>query len=255
MKLKIKFIIIIFLIVPPVNIHAQDVSFYTIKPADFSENIYFEKTSTYLLASQSGFTLPDTSCQKIISMNPGKIYKLTVIAGIQGAKKTDSKDRYLENSRLLNLEEPELRNISAEFLKSRNPVNEVERFVNGYITNKRTGLPLLSAMDVVTNRTGDCKGHTVLSVALLRLIGIPAVGVIGMILCREFGGVENVFVYHMWAEAYVNGRWVLVDATRPGEKYPNRYIAFSYHSLRTEMPLDYLKAVSSMKSFSIKYIR
>jgi hypothetical protein len=58
----------------------------------------------------------------------------------------------------------------------------------------------------------------------------------------------------MWAEAIVKGRWILVDATRPGEKQLNRYIAFTYHNLKTEAPLPYLRAISSIQDLVVEYV-
>ena len=74
-------------------------------------------------------------------------------------------------------------------------------------------------------------------------------------LVKKFMGRQNVFVYHMWAEAFVRGRWMLIDSTRPGTEGLNRYIAFAYHHLKTEMPLSFLKALASMKEFSVECVK
>jgi hypothetical protein len=59
----------------------------------------------------------------------------------------------------------------------------------------------------------------------------------------------------MWVEALKDGRWILVDATRPHDFYPNRYIALAYHNLMTEMPIDYLRAVSAIQEMKITFIK
>jgi hypothetical protein len=127
------------------------------------------------------------------------------------------------------------------------------QFVYGHISNKTEGIPIVSARTVLRTRTGDCTEHAVLAVAVLRALGIPARAVVGMILCDAFGAHRNVFVFHMWAEAFYGGRWVLLDATRPSDIHPNRYIAFAVHNLRAEMPLEYLSAISSIRNLAVKY--
>ena len=141
-----------------------------------------------------------------------------------------------------------------KFAESNNPLGDVTVFVYEYITNKIEGIPIVSAREVLRSRTGDCTEHAVLTVALLRALGIPARAVVGMILAERFHGAANVFVFHMWAEALIGGRWVVADSTRPGRFDYNRYIAFSYHNLRAEMPLEYLRAVSSIQNLSVRYV-
>ena len=74
-------------------------------------------------------------------------------------------------------------------------------------------------------------------------------------MAEEFSGRRNVFVYHMWVEAYYGGRWILTDSTTPEDVHLNRYIAFAYHSLETEIPLEYIAAISSLTDVTIRRIR
>jgi hypothetical protein len=62
-----------------------------------------------------------------------------------------------------------------------------------------------NAVDVLKKRSGDCKAHAVLLVALARSLGLPARRVSGLV---ETG--DGAFYYHQWAEVYT-GRWVPVD--------------------------------------------
>ncbi len=93
-----------------------------------------------------------------------------------------------------------------------------------------------------------------LTVSLLRASNIPARAVVGIILSGYFNGEKNVFVYHMWVEAYRNGRWELVDSTRPMNINHNRYIAFTFHNLTTEGPIDYLNAISLINNIKIRQV-
>lgn len=92
------------------------------------------------------------------------------------------------------------------------------------------------------------------TIALLRALHIPARAVVGMIAAKEYAGKKNVFVFHMWAEAYYNNTWMLVDATRPGKKKTNIYIALAYHSLETEMPLEFLEAMAHIQNLKVTYL-
>ena len=68
---------------------------------------------------------------------------------------------------------------------------------------------LASAAEVARNLEGDCTEHAVLLAAMLRAEKIPsriAVGVVYVEKASAFGG-------HMWTEAWLDGRWIPLDAT------------------------------------------
>ncbi len=222
---------------------------------NFSESVFSEGVSRYRLrSSDSGFSLPDTPFQKVLKrVKGGADFVLEVACGSRvGAEPSRGPDD-VEETRFLDFSEPEMRALKEKFKGSRDVIGDVEKFVYSRISTKKMGIPILPASDILKNMAGDCTEHAVLSAAILRSMGIPARAVTGMLLSREFGIYKNVFIYHMWVEAFSNGKWILVDATRPGEKCPNRYIAFAYHHLKTEMPLVFLKAISAMKNFTAEY--
>jgi hypothetical protein len=59
-------------------------------------------------------------------------------------------------------------------------------------------------LDVLEHRHTTCHGYTLLTAALLRAIGIPALYVRG----SNSNGAS-----HAWNEAYVDGRWIIMDTT------------------------------------------
>lgn len=65
-----------------------------------------------------------------------------------------------------------------------------------------------SPVDTLTSRTGNCQTHTRLYTALARSAGIPTRFVSGLVYADGKG-----FLYHAWAESYLNGTWVPVDPT------------------------------------------
>ncbi len=234
-------------------------SFYCVPIKNFFINVYSETTSKYRIAiTGSEFVLPDTSTQKILKKNKVKGDSVLLIQtgrDVNPDNNSGLSGNYISDSRLLNLDDPEIVKLKQRYKNSNNLINDIEDFVYKHISNKTIGIPIISAAEILKNKTGDCTEHTVLTVSILRSTGTPARAVVGMILSEEFEGNRNVFVYHMWAEAFINGKWMLVDSTLPGPKHENRYIAFAYHHLQTEMPLSYLKAVSEMKNFSVEYVK
>ncbi len=85
-------------------------------------------------------------------------------------------------------------------------VARISRFVDRQVENVPT-VSLPSAVDVLDNKRGDCNEHTILTVALCRAVGIPAVTCAGIVY------VDNgIFGYHAWPAVWV-GEWVAIDPT------------------------------------------
>jgi len=240
------------LLVVPVS---GDESFYSVSVENISPEAYLLTRCTYrLISSDEHFSLPDTPFQRVIvTRNVRGGVEVTVVSGENAAFRNGG-GAYLDDTKLLGIHSREIRAVKAGFASSRNPVADVTKFVYGHIIRKMEGIPIIGARDVLRNRTGDCTEHTVLTVAILRALGIPSRAVVGMILSERFGRSRDVFVFHMWAEAFTGGRWVLADATRPGEHNPGRYVAFGYHNLRAEMPIEYLGAVSAIRNLRVRYV-
>jgi transglutaminase-like putative cysteine protease len=231
-------------------------SFSTVKLNNFQERIYTEERSKYILSSSdTNFLLPNTPFQNVLKRSIlGQKCYVTVISGNIAQKKSNISPAYLEDTRFLKLNSKEIIQLSKKFTASRQVVADIAHFVYNHISDKKPGIPIISAKDILRIRSGDCTEHTILTVSILRSLKIPARAAVGMILSREFGDFRNVFVFHMWAEAYIEGRWVLVDSTRPDKHQPNRYITFSYHHLKTEMPLSYLRSISAIKNLTVEYL-
>ncbi len=231
----------------------------TVSISSFSPSFHEENVSRFTLESASGdFSLVDTPFQKKIkSATSSGGAAVTVETGAASAAASPPADTasMLRDTRFLALTAPEITAAARSCGASGDPVYAVEKFVDRVIERKITGIPLLPALNILKSRAGDCTEHAVLSVALLRAQKIPSRAVVGMIFTDEYRGEKNVFVFHMWVEAWFRGRWRLVDATRPGQKKFNAYIAFAYHSLETETPLAYLRAVSAIQNLKVRYLK
>jgi transglutaminase-like putative cysteine protease len=106
----------------------------------------------------------------------------------------------------------------------------LRRLVRGHLRTKDLGVAFASAAEAARSRQGDCSEHATLLCALLRIRGIPARIAVGLGHAERFGGRTNVFAWHAWTQAWLDGRWVDLDATvaRPGD---GRRIAIAFSDL------------------------
>jgi transglutaminase-like putative cysteine protease len=65
-----------------------------------------------------------------------------------------------------------------------------------------------SAAESIKSKGGNCQTHARLYTALARAVGIPTRFVSGLVYLEGKG-----FLYHSWAESFIEGRWVSVDPT------------------------------------------
>src|SRR6266702_3020674 len=65
-----------------------------------------------------------------------------------------------------------------------------------------------SAVESFKSKSGNCQTHARLYTALARAAGIPTRFVSGLVHLEGKG-----FLYHSWAESFIDGRWVSVDPT------------------------------------------
>lgn len=242
-----------------VELHPQgvDPTVYYIKLKEAQDVLYSQKGSVFRLESAHPFfSVINAANQKVLqTQSRGQSRIIFVGTGEQYNTAEGNPEDNLYDTSFLNLDSPEIKKAAANIYKGGSVIFNVENFVKNTIHKPTYGIPLLPARDVLLTGTGDCTEHAVLSVALLRSMGIAARAVVGMVLVREYEAKQNIFVFHMWAEAFQGGKWRLVDATSPGDKHLNRYIAFTYHNLRTESPLAYIKAVGAIQDLTVTYVK
>lgn len=87
---------------------------------------------------------------------------------------------------------------------------KVNRWVNENM-KKDYGASSDRASDVLRELKGDCTEHSLLAVALLRALGIPAKRVDGVVYLLNDDQVPALY-WHEWVEAYV-GEWTQLDPT------------------------------------------
>jgi transglutaminase-like putative cysteine protease len=83
----------------------------------------------------------------------------------------------------------------------------IERWVEANVTDKSLDVAFASALEVCTNRSGDCSEHAVLLCALARASGIPSRVAMGLLY---LGGIWGG---HAWTEVWIDGEWYALDGT------------------------------------------
>lgn len=86
----------------------------------------------------------------------------------------------------------------------------LEQHIRQTIRKKGYGQAFVSAADVARSLEGDCTEHAVLLAACLKARKIPARVAFGLVYVPSLSG----FAYHMWTEAWIEDRWVPLDATQ-----------------------------------------
>lgn len=82
-----------------------------------------------------------------------------------------------------------------------------EVWVRDNVTEKGMDVGFASALEVCTNRAGDCTEHAVFLCAISRAAGIPSRVAMGLIY---MGGIWGG---HAWTEVWVDGEWYALDGT------------------------------------------
>jgi transglutaminase-like putative cysteine protease len=85
----------------------------------------------------------------------------------------------------------------------------IERWVKGAMRVDHTA-PLVPAGEVARSLRGDCRAYALLTAALCRAEGLPARTAVGLLYVER--GRKPYLGFHMWAEVWVDGRWLGLDA-------------------------------------------
>ncbi len=231
---------------------------YSVAIDKCSPDFYSQKTITYVLSSyDKHFTIPSSDFQKIIrKKNHGN--KIIYEIAVSSSRSSYSKPQYkkFKSTRFITLNDKKIKRIALNIMKKHSNnidrIKEAERFVYKHITNKTSGISLIPADMVFKGRTGDCTEHAVLVITLLHLMKIQSKAVVGLILNKKPKDRCGSLIFHMWAMAWDGKKWIYVDAAVPNlAAHPSLYITLSFHSLKTEMPLSYLKTISSIKDLRV----
>lgn len=184
---------------PPVDLHSRKQAVYRIRtdgrnPAEF---------------------LPATQWQQVTPIDD-ETATLTVTAqtpprNIQPS--TASQKEFVESTQFLQAKDSRVqehaRRATAGSTDPGTIAVRMEQYVHKELKKKNFSTALASAAEVAKSMEGDCTEHACLLAAMLRVEKIPSRVAVGLVYAEKFGA----FGGHMWTEAWLDGKWIALDAT------------------------------------------
>ncbi len=188
-----------------------------------------------------GIQLPSTGDQEVVTA--GERTLVTVELGTWTRKPASAEAVHLAASNYLDYHDPAVQALLAQALPSGSvataeKAEALRRFVNTHLIRKDLGSVFATASEVARSRAGDCTEHSVLLTALLRAAGIPARVAIGLIYVEVFAGSREIFGYHMWSQAMVDGHWLDLDATLESRRFDAAHITLGIATLSDNTALQ-----------------
>lgn len=171
--------------------------------------------------------LPASPRQRV-EPSPGGV-RVELLAAAVGGLCEPPTPRALAAAPLLETEDPEVRRLAerlggGEGLAPAARAERLRRGVHRHIVRKDLFTTLAGAAETSRTRRGDCSEHAVLLAALLRVREIPARLAVGLDHSPLFAGRREVFAWHVWAQAWIDGRWEDLDATREDPRAGRRVL-------------------------------
>jgi transglutaminase-like putative cysteine protease len=144
-------------------------------------------------------------------------------------QKPDGPSAWLKPEQYIEVNDPQIQALAAQ-LKASDPLKTAQSIYEwiaknlkyaGYIADD------LGAQYALSERRGDCTEYAYLAVALARAVGIPARMIGGFVAERDIAPKADE--YHNWAQLWINGKWLLLDAQKERWLDPRlEYITFRY---------------------------
>ncbi len=158
-----------------------------------------------------GFVPPASTPNQKIEKQADGSYHIT-IRSVPGAEVLpEEKAAALQSSPAINSNDPDIVALAQTLTKGLTNDADKVAVLNHWVysnLDKSLSTNLSTASQVLAHKTGDCTEHTVLLLALLRAIKIPARELAGLVY---MGGDFSAFGWHAWTEVAIEGRWVQVD--------------------------------------------
>ena len=134
-----------------------------------------------------------------------------VAGGIEPASGTDARAAYLGSTVTVPADARAIGDTATEIVGAvTDPTEQVSLLLRWLQANiRRAPVDAFSALDVLAQREAECQGHAYLYAALARALGIPTRVVNGLAYAESAQG----FLYHSWAESYLDGGWRAIDPT------------------------------------------
>ena len=196
-------------------------------------------TATLRLRVENGTfpELPSAAAQRVSPADDGGTVLLTIDMNDNlPAEAADLLDRsYVESSAMVDADDPLIGTLAARAVRDAGAdalarADALRGAVHRLVSEKGLGTAFATASETARTRTGDCSEHAVLLCAMLRAEEIPARVAVGLVYADEFLGHRDIFGWHMWTQALIDGRWVDLDATL-GRRYHAAHVLTAVSSL------------------------
>ena len=168
-------------------------------------------------------------------------------------------DEFLSSSFFINSEDPNVKRRALEAVGSTvdpwEKALKIEKYVHERMVNKNLTEAFATADQVAQTMEGDCTEHAVLAAAMCRAVGVPSRTAIGLVYVDHPRRGPSMG-FHMWAEVWVHGRWMPIDATL-GQGYVGAaHIKITDHSWhKTESLTPLLPVVRVLDKLTIEVLK
>jgi hypothetical protein len=192
------------------------------------DNVNSTKSLTYQLVrteESAEFQIPSNDNQKVQKLSDGNVLvtiePVEAPTGVSFPYKGNDAEilKAIEPTRFLQSDDPRIIKLARQAVgdtkDAAQAAKKIESFVAGYIKNLSLSVGYATSVEVAESKHGDCTEFAVLTAALCRAVGIPAQVVAGVAYVDDFAGMRG-FGGHAWAQAYIGGKWIGLDAAFKG---------------------------------------
>lgn len=166
------------------------------------------------------FELPESGEQKVVTAGKYIVLDICEMCGSSEILGDDERKRFLAPSVWIESDDPAIQKLASKVDKDR--LSDHEKMMRlGVLARKKIStvdfVGHYSASDAMKRRRGDCGEDAVLLAALGRAAGIPTRVASGLVYSRaRYHGQSNVFLPHIWTQAFIDGRWTTYDISLEG---------------------------------------
>jgi transglutaminase-like putative cysteine protease len=173
----------------------------------------------------------------------GSRFELHILANPDSPAKQAERPgaEYTESSYFITCADPRVRALAAKAIGAESDpwakALRIERWVHSHMESTNDEA-LATADHVAKTLRGDCTEYAMLTAAMCRAEGIPSRTAVGLIYANVRG--QPAFAFHMWTEAWVDGRWRPLDATLGKGRIGATHLKIcdqSWHEARDMTPL------------------
>jgi hypothetical protein len=188
---------------------ALDFSMVKITPP-LSRPEQLKKLSVEISGIPRDFPLPQGTGQQAIPLPDGRV-RFTMPNPLPGPLPVElTAPSDLEPAARIPSDSPEILSQANQILGNEKDPARVVRLLVDWVAReiKGTVTDHQSPVETLKSRSGNCQSHARLYTALAREAGVPTRFVSGLVYSPAGG-----FLYHSWAESFLNGVWIPVDPT------------------------------------------